>query len=920
MADLPSGTITFLFTDVEGSTALWERDRAVMRRAVERHLELLDAAIQAHGGVHFKTVGDAVQAAFPTAPAAVAAALDAQRALLAETWGAIGPLRVRMGLHTTAAEPRDGDYLAPGLNRLARLLAAGHGGQILLTRAAHQLARNNLPADVTFRSLGTHRLRDLEEPEAVFQAVAPDLPDRYPELRSLPHHPTNLVAPPTALIGREDELATVTRLVRDQGARLVTLTGPGGSGKTRLAVEVAADLLDAYPDGVFLVDLAALRDPQLVLPTVASVLNVREQPAQALRDTLATYLAPKSMLLLLDNCEQVIDTAADVAALLAACPRLAVLATSREPLRIRAEREVPIPPLPVPAAGRAPALAELARIPAVALFVARATGSHPSFALTEENAPAVAAICRRLDGLPLAIELAAARVRILSPPALLARLERRLPLLTGGARDLPARQQTMRNTIAWSHDLLDATEQVRFQFLAVFPGSFTFDAAEWVWGEGRGPGESGGGEVASSPATDRSPAPGLPVDPSPSAAAPPPNRDALDLLTSLVAQNLVYGEGDQRGAPRYALLETIREFGLERLAASGRETVARSRHADWCLAFAEHAGPQAKGPDAAVWLGALAVEHANLRTALTWLRDRGDGPRLMRLAVVLLLFWQDHGHYREGRQWLEAALDLGRDAPARDRMRAMSGAGTMAWYQTDVPRATHWHEQALALAREAGDREVEALSLSNLGAQATELGDYDRAVSNYEASLAVARAAGEPEATVLALHNLAHVTWLRREPAAAGRFAEALGLARDGGVSWIVPTILVGFGCAMVDLGEVERAAALFREGLVLGRARGNAADVIEALEGLARVGAAIGHPHEAARLYGAAATMREEIAMPPSPTELAYAAPVLNGLRGALGADGFAAAWADGRSLSQAEAVAVALALTDDGVASAAR
>jgi predicted ATPase/class 3 adenylate cyclase len=881
--NLPSGTVTFLFTDIEGSTALWERDRATMQATVERHLHLLREAAEAQGGTLYKTVGDGTQSVFSTAGKAVAAALAAQRSLLAEPWPTPpGPLSVRMALHAGEAAPRDGDYLAAPLNRLARLLASGHGGQILATQAVRQLAREALAPGIAWRDLGAYRLRDLHAPEEVYQLVAPELPDHFPDLRSLPHHPTNLTAPPTALIGREDELAAVMDLVRERGARLVTLTGPGGSGKTRLAVEIAAELLDAFPDGVYFVDLAPVRDPALVLPTVASVLHLREQPAQTPLEALAAFLAPKQMLLVFDNLEQVIGAAEEIAALLTACPRLTVLATSREPLRVRAEREIPIGPLALGADEASSDVDALARSPAVALFVARATASDPAFALTAGNAAAVAAICRRLDGLPLAIELAAARVRLLPPAALLARLERRLPLLTGGARDLPARQQTMRATIAWSHDLLEESERALFDCLAAFAGGFTLEAAEWVADEG-GRREAEGGRTGS----------------------------VLDLLDSLVARNLVFAADDRGGAPRFGMLETIHEFGLERLGASGHEATARERHAAWCLAFAERAGPQANGPDAAEWIEALETEHANLREALTWFRDRGEGTRLMALSVVLLHFWQDRAYYREGRHWLETALELGGEAPAASRMRAMSGAGTMAWYQTDVPRATHWHEQALRLAREEGDRLVEALSLSNLGAQATETGDYARAVADYEASLAVAREAGDPEAEVLALGNLAHVTALRGEtPLAVGRFAEALALARKHGESWIEPTILNALGFATADLGDVAGAAAFLREGLELGLARGNAADVIDALEGLARAAAGAGQAQAGARLYGAAAARREAIAMPQSPTEVATHEPIVNRLREALGADGLAAAWAGGRSLSQEEAAAEALAL----------
>lgn len=383
----PDGTVTFLFTDIEGSTVLWERDREAMRCAVDRHLVLIGEAVSAVGGVHFKTVGDAAQAAFHTAPDALEAALGAQRALLAERWpDEIGGLRVRMALHVGTARAVDGDYLAPALNRLMRTLGIGHGEQILVTEAARGLLSGNLPPDVSLRSLGAHALRGLQDPEEVFQIVAPGLRHDFPLLRSLPHHPTNLVAPPTPLIGRNQELALVTRILGQREARLVTLTGPGGTGKTRLALEAAAELLDAFPAGVFLVDLSALRDPALVLPTVATTLGVREAPGQSLTALLSAFLAQKAMLVVLDNCEQVVDAASEIAALLAACPTLSLLATSREPLRIRAERELPVQPLALPEATEPLSLDALAQVPAIALFVARAEASRSGFALTEETA------------------------------------------------------------------------------------------------------------------------------------------------------------------------------------------------------------------------------------------------------------------------------------------------------------------------------------------------------------------------------------------------------------------------------------------------------------------------------------------------------------------------------------------------------
>src|SRR5215203_1930583 len=534
MSDLPSGTVTFLFTDIEGSTALWEQDQAAMRLAVDRHLELLDAAIADHGGHRYQIVGDAVQAAFSTAHDALAAAVQAQQAIANELWSLPAPIRVRMALHAgEATADTAGDYhQVPALNRLSRLLAVAHGGQIVLSEAVHALVGDDPPPSVTLRDLGEYRLRDLLEPERIWQALAPGLESSFPPPQTLERLETNLPMQLTTLVGREAEIAHVSSMIEREGDRLVTLTGPGGTGKTRLALAVAAEALDSFSDGVWFVDLAPLTDPALVLPAIASVLGVRESGGQALLQTVEAFVASKRLLLVLDNFEQVLDAAPQVAELLTACPQLSMLVTSREPLQVRAEQQVQVAPLALPPEERVLSLTELARVPAISLFVQRAQAIVPSFALTEENGPAIIAICQRLDGLPLAIELAAARVRLMPPHALLERLEHTLPVLTGGPRDAPARQRTLRDAIAWSHDLLEGDEATLFRRLAVFSGGWTLEAAEAVVG-----------------------------------------RDgALDVftgITDLVDKSLVRPVVTTSPDPRFGMLETIREFGLEQLTGAG---------------------------------------------------------------------------------------------------------------------------------------------------------------------------------------------------------------------------------------------------------------------------------------------------------------------------------------------------------------
>ena len=481
MVDLPRGTVTFLFTDIEGSTTLWERHRQAMAQAVEHHLTVLRSAITEHGGVLFKVVGDGVQAAFPRAPSAVAAALQAQRALLGENWGEISPLAVRMALHAGEAEPDEhGDFLTAPLNRLSRLLAVGYGGQILLSQTVQQLSRGALPTGAALRDLGEHRLRDLLDPERVFQLLHPELPDQFPPLRSLENRPNNLPRQPTPFLGREREVADVVGLLRTDEVQLLTLTGPGGTGKTRLALQAAADLLDDFPDGIFFVPLASVSDPALVPSAIAGALGIREEGGRSLMNRLHDVLAPKWLLLVLDNVEHLIEAASAVGELLGASSALKVLATSRLPLHLRAEREYPVPPLALPRRKPPPTLEQLSQYESVRLFIERAQAVNPDFTVNNSNAPAVAEICHRLDGLPLAIELAAARVRMLPPEAMLARLEQRLPFLTRGARDAPARQRTLGDTIAWSYDLLDPSDQTLFRRLSVFAGGCTLDAAEAV--------------------------------------------------------------------------------------------------------------------------------------------------------------------------------------------------------------------------------------------------------------------------------------------------------------------------------------------------------------------------------------------------------------------------------------------------------
>jgi predicted ATPase/class 3 adenylate cyclase len=531
MADSPTGTVTFLFTDIEGSTRMWEQDPQAMSDALARDDDILQNATQSSGAHVFKTVGDAFCVAFSDASDALEAALASQRSLSAEGWEEGFVIRARMALHTGSVEESGGDYFGPPVNRVARLLSAAHGGQTLLSSATTELVRDTLPEGTELRDLGERRLKDLFRPERVFQLAAPGLPSEFPVLRTLEGYPNNLPLQPTPLVGREREVAEIADRARSEEARLLTLTGPGGMGKTRLALQAAADLLEEFEDGVFFVVLATITDPELVAFTIAVSLGVKESGDQPLEEGLKAYLREKNLLLVLDNFEQVLEGASLVGELLGTCPKLKILATSRIPLRLYGEQEYPVPPLALPDPRVLPPVEVLTQYEAVRLFVERARAVKADFFVTNENAPAVAEICARLDGLPLAIELAATRIRILPPQKMLERLSNRLKLLKGGARDLPTRQQTLRGAIDWSHDLLEEDEKTLFGRLSVFSGGRTLEAIEEI-------------------------------------CDPEGDLDALEGVESLVEKSLLKQEEGPYGEWRFVMLETVQEYSREKLGES----------------------------------------------------------------------------------------------------------------------------------------------------------------------------------------------------------------------------------------------------------------------------------------------------------------------------------------------------------------
>ncbi len=606
MRSLPMGTVTLLFTNIEGSTHLLQQLGDRYATVLAECRRLLRATFQEWNGHEINTQDDAFFVAFARATDAVLAVVESQLALAAHPWPEGVAMRVRMGLHTGEPSLTPEGYIGLDVQRAARIMSAAHGGQVLLSQTTANLVEQDLPDDVSLRDLGEHRLKDLGRPRRLFQLVISDLPADFPPLKTLDTYPNNLPMQHTPFIGREQELAAVGQLLSLEDVRLVTLTGSGGTGKTRLGVQVAAELTDAFADGVFFVNLALINDTALVVPTIAETLGIREAGSRPLRERLVEELQQKQLLLLLDNFEQVVSAALQVVDLLAACPKLKVLVTSREVLHVRAEREFPVPPLELPDPKRLPDLATLSHNAAVALFLQRAQAAKPDFQLTNANARAIVEICARLDGLPLAIELAAARMKLLPLQAMLARLGQSLQVLTGAARDVPARQQTLRNTIAWSYNLLDAQEQQLFQRLSIFAGGCTIEAAEAVCAA---PGDG--------------------------------NKEdqVLDIVASLIDKSLLQQTGLESEEPRFAMLETIREYGLERLEASSKAEVTQRSHAEYFLTLAERAEPEVRSAQQITWIARLEHEHDNLREALRWFIAQEAWEKALRLCGAWWEFW-----------------------------------------------------------------------------------------------------------------------------------------------------------------------------------------------------------------------------------------------------------------------------------------
>ena len=744
-ASQPVGAVTFLFTDIEGSTALWEHDGARMSQALAAHDALARGAVEAHNGRVVKMTGDGIYAAFDDALDALDATLELQQAL-AEPVATCGvALRVRCGLHAGVVERRDNDYFGTAVNRAARIMSAAHGGQVLLSQAVVDCVREILPAAVSLRDLGKVRLKDLATPEHVYQVVHPRLRNNFPALRSLEAIPNNLPRQVTSFIGREQALVDLKRLLRK--ARLLTLTGSGGCGKTRLSLQVAAELLEQFPDGAWLVELAPLSASDLVPPTVASVLGLKEEASKPIIQTLTDYLKDKRLLLLLDNCEHLLEACARFAdALLRQCATVQIVASSREGLGINGEQAYRVPSLALPDPKKAHTPASAAQFEAVQLFIDRALLARPDFQLTAQNAARLVSVCFRLDGIPLAIELAAARVRYLSLEEIDRNLSERFRLLTGGSRTALPRQQTLRSLIDWSYDLLNYPTRLLLRRLSVFAGGWMLEAAERICaGDGM------------------------------------QDCEILDLLTSLTDKSLVVADPSD-GESRFRLLETVRQYAREKLSESADGEATRERHLDYFLSLAEEAEPKLVSAEQAAWLQRLEEEHDNLRAALEWSLASTASGRGLPLCGALQRFWITHGHLAEGVEWCTRVRAAEAQVPTLERAKVLNGEGLLLYHQREYPAARARHEESLAIRRQLDDRRGVAISLNNLGMVALDQGDLASARALHEESLALARELGNRNGIARSLGNLGMVACAQRDFVAARTlFEKCLEMLRELG-------------------------------------------------------------------------------------------------------------------------------------------
>ena len=919
-SDLPSGTVTFLFTDIEGSTQLAQKFSIDLPALFARHKDILKQAFEAHRGFVFQVVGDSFSVAFHTAMDALQAAIAAQRALQNETWSPAS-IRVRMGIHTGAAElAEDASVEGPysGYTTLAltqRIMSAAYGGQVLLSQVTRDLVGDGYPADLTLQDMGEHRFKDVLQPLHIYQVMAQGLRTHFPPLKTLELFPQNLPTPLTSFIGREHEIAEVKQLLAR--TRLLTLAGPGGTGKTRLSLRVAEDLQQSFPDGVWFVELAPLMDPLLIPQTIASVFGLRELQNIHILEILMDYLRRKQILLVLDNCEHLAEACAQLSdRLLRNCPPLTILASSREVLGMAGETVYHVPPLSLPDPAKVTSETFL-ESEAARLFLERATAAHSKFHLTEKNMPAIELICRHLDGMPLALELAAARVHVFSVEEIASRLDERFKLLTSGSRTALPRHQTLRALIDWSYDLLSPEEQTLFRQLSVFSDGWTLEAAEQVCS----------------------------------------NLAVLTLLPQLVNKSLVRVE-EPAEARRYHLLETIRHYAIDRLVEAGELQTAGDRHLAFFLQLAEQADANLNRPQELQWLSRLDADYGNLRAALEW-SQKNDLQAALRLGGALAMFWVRRGYVVEGRQWLADVLARANQLPEESRStgsmipiraRALLGMGLLAFSMGDAVSTNVALEECVVLSEQIGDRQIRSWALAYLSTNRAFEGDMNAAYSFAEEGLRLSRETGEQIPLAMALGNMALGIRLMRNDSktSTAYFKEAMAILDEAGAGWYKAMASFSFGLfealqgnyaeahARFDAcqplfveykdrhrlimvrselahlerrhGHLSRAKELYRETIQQWQELGHRAAVAHQLECFAMLAKAQEDERRAAGLFGAAEALREKNNLLMQHAEQMEYDSEVSQLRAGTDENDFAKAWAEGRALSMEQAILVAL------------
>ncbi|HET9332519.1 MAG TPA: adenylate/guanylate cyclase domain-containing protein [Gemmatimonadota bacterium] len=866
----PTGVVAFMFTDIEGSTTAWERDRATMQAALVDHDRIVRAAIERDHGYIFKTVGDAFCAAFAGCRETVSAALAIQRDLSAHDWGISLPPTVRIAIHAGEADERDGDYFGTSVNRVSRLVALGHGGQILLSQTARDLTRDDLPRDVTLDDLGEHRLKDLREPERVYQLVHPDLPSRFPALRSIDHLPHNLPIQLTSFVGREREIAEIRAII--PANRLVTLTGSGGSGKTRIALQVAAELIGTFPDGTWFVDLSPLTDPALIPQTVAQVLGVRPIPGREMSEVLTSYLAQRSLIVLLDNCEHLVEAAAEWSeGVLKQARNVRILATSREALGTTGEVILRVSSLAVPEAGHEGStipLHDVDRYEAVRLFAERAALVVPGFRIDDANAAAVVQICRRLDGIPLAIELAAARVRLLTPQEIAARIGDRFRLLAGGRRAL-SRHQTLRTAIDWSYDLLDDEERKLFRRLSVFTGGWTLEAAETVC-------EDGG--------------------------------DVFDLLTRLVDKSLVAVERTETSETRYRMLETTRQYAQDKLIEAGETAELMARHGQWCLDLVRRYADSRRGSEEEIHTRRLSRDYENVRAALEWSLASEETAAMSWEAVSRLPFyWYRRGLHAEGIEWIERALSISGTLPLTTHIELHCGLATLHLFHGDFALARDHGDEALALARETGDEQSLLAALTTVarnGTWSSEEQGVREAIAIGEEGLALARKTGDEFHRSILLTNLGEGFRTLGDLERAFEVNRESLETRQGSAR---VSNLYNLGHIALELGDEQQADERYAEAYRVAREFRDPMGLVNQIGAIAQLSAFRGHHDKAARLFGAFETHLDRMGIAETPPDRRTRERFLVISRDALGVVEFGRAWEEGGAMTVEEALALA-------------